>query len=367
MKNKVGILGGGQLARMLALKAPALGIKPFALSPDPEDPAAQVTGFWKRGSPLNTKSLANFLNEVDVLTFESEFIPVNRIKKALKKCPSPPLIAPSLNCLALLQDRLTQKTLLKKHRLKTADFEDFSEMSDRREKLRLLLKSKGPLVVKTRRNGYDGYGTFFIKNKDFKTPPARPCIAEVHIPFQRELALTSARNRRGDIIFLPLVETRQENGRCLWVRGPVSHKQLIPLKRKISLFLKKIKYEGIITFELFDTGTDLLINETAPRVHNSAHHSLNSLTEDQFTLHLKAIFNFPLKNPKTLTGGFAMLNLLGEGVKKPRWKLITNAHFHWYGKNLSRKGRKMGHINTLNTNPLSALKSALRKRKHFKV
>ena len=361
MKKNLGILGGGQLARMLALGASPLGLKPFVLSPSREDPAAQVTPFWHRGNPLKAGAIAQFLKKVDVLTFESEFVPADQIKKALTGLPSPPHIAPSLKNISLLQDRLSQKKLFQKHRLMTADFKPADKP------LGQLLKLWGPFVLKTRTGGYDGYGTFFIRNES-SSLPSTPCIAEKYIDFKRELALTAVRNRRGETVFLPLVETRQKQARCLWVCGPVSHKKLRKLKKQITLFLQKTAYQGAITFELFDTGEDLLINEAAPRVHNSAHHSLNSLTEDQFTLHLKGVFNLPLITPKgkPLCGGFAMLNLLGEGVKNPHWKLPKDVHLHWYGKS-SRKGRKMGHINALGSTPRQALRKALKARQHFKV
>ena len=231
--------------------------------------------------------------------------------------------------------------------------------------LRDLLKLWGPFVLKTRTGGYDGYGTFFIRDKNDPLP-STPCIAEKYIDFKRELALTAVRSKKGETVFLPLVETRQEQARCLWVCGPASHRKLKKLQKQITLFLRKTAYQGAVTFELFDTGEDLLINEAAPRVHNSAHHSLNTLTEDQFTLHLKGIFNLPLTTPKPLAGGFAMLNLLGEGVKNPQWKLPQDVHLHWYGKS-SRKGRKMGHINTLASSPQQALRKALKTRHYFKV
>lgn len=345
---------------MLALKAHSLGLKPSVLSPSSEDPAAQVTPLWQKGNPLKANAIARFLKTVDILTFESEFVPANQVQKALTNLSnSPPHIAPSLKNISLLQDRLFQKQLFQKHHLMTADFVSV------KKSLKDLLKLWGPFVLKTRTGGYDGYGTFMIRDENLSLPKT-PCIAERYIPFKRELALTAVRNKKGTTVFLPLVETRQQKARCLWVCGPVSHKKLSKLKKQINLFLKKIAYQGAITFELFDTGEELLINEAAPRVHNSAHHSLNSLTEDQFTLHLKGIFNLPLATPQPLTGGFAMLNLLGKGVKNPQWKLPGNIHFHWYGKS-SRKERKMGHINALGSTPGQALRKVLNARQYFKV
>ena len=372
MKNKVGILGGGQLARMLALRAFPLGLQPFVLSPSKEDPAGQVTPFWQKGNPFSAAAIARFLKKVDALTFESEFVPAERVEQALETLSTPrPAIAPSLKNLSLLQDRLTQKQAFEKHKLNTAEFIEVTLTKNAPgRQLSFAWETLGPFVLKTRTGGYDGYGTWIIKNKrqiKTVTPPFSHFIAEKWIPFKRELALTAVRNKRGDTVFPPLVETRQKNARCFWVRGPVRHKKLPELKNQIAVFLKKTDYQGAVTFELFDTGNELIINEVAPRVHNSAHHSLNSLTEDQFTLHLKAILNFPLQSPRPLSGGFAMLNLLGSGAKQPKWSLPKDAHLHWYGKGASRKGRKMGHINTLDSSPLKALQKALRAGKNFKV
>ena len=362
------------MARMLALRAFPLGLKPFVLSPSREDPAGQVTPFWQKGDPFSVSTIARFLKKVDALTFESEFVPAERVKKALETLPGPkPSIAPSLKNISLLQDRLTQKRAFEKHSLSTAKFMDITltKSAPPARELSLAWEAlSGPFVLKTRTGGYDGYGTWIIKNKSqikTLTPPPSRFIAEKWIPFKRELALTAVRNKRGDTVFLPLVETRQKNARCFWVQGPARHKKLPRLKNQISLFLKKTDYRGAVTFELFDTRGDLIINEVAPRVHNSAHHSLNSLTEDQFTLHLKAILNLPLPSPRPLSGGFAMLNLLGSGSKQPKWSLPKDAHFHWYGKTASRKGRKMGHINTLDSSPPKALQKALRAGKNFKV
>ena len=366
MKN-IGLLGGGQLARMLALKAAALGLRPFVLSPSPDDPAAQVTSFWKKGNPHNPSDLLSFFKQVDTVTFESEFVSASLIESTLKKLKKPPHVAPSLKNLSLIQDRLSQKNLLKKYKLKTADFLSLPSQKNTKQ-LQDLLQKWSSFVLKTRMGGYDGYGTFIIKNSQSlkNKRPSTSYIAEKFIPFKRELALTVIRSKE-QTSFFPLVETFQKEGRCLWVKGPVTHKKLEALKKQISFFLKKIHYQGAITFELFDQGTELLINELAPRVHNSAHHSLNSLTEDQFTLHLKAICNLPFQTPVPLKKGFAMLNLLGEGSKKTYWKLPKDVHLHWYGKKQSRKGRKMGHLNALASDSKQALKKLLKARKMFKI
>ena len=177
----------------------------------------------------------------------------------------------------------------------------------------------------------------------------------------------AARNRRGEIAYLPLVESRQEQARCLWVKGPIKLAKMENLKKRISRFLNRVGYEGIIAFELFDSRNELIINELAPRVHNSGHYSLDALSEDQFTLHLKAIVNARLRSPHPLGKGFAMLNLLGEKSITPRWQLPAEIKLHWYGKKDNRPGRKMGHINVVGSSPTQALNKVLRARKEFQL
>ena len=515
MKQRtVAVIGGGQLARMIALKAPPLGLKFLVFSASPTDPAAAVSGNWFQGRPEETGKLNRFLSQADILTFESELIPTSLIRKALPEGRNL-RIAPSLDILGKLQDRLSQKTLLQAHNIPTAEFEAVSldlpaagasraadsraalasagsqgapspDEEGKRPEDSLLsafpsggadgaslpyqtkrpfsphsapernrtgsarLKSNGrsdslssgppknansvltwiwdrfgPFVLKTREGGYDGYGTFpFQKKSDLrralpasetsrvlkapvKKPPAEKSldpgakpgpggvwsasaaltgdsagfkgatgrsgavqtstkslpsggrfIAEPFLPFQRELAISAARNGK-ETVFTPLVETFQENSRCLWVRGPVFHKEESGLKRKIVQFLDAVNYRGLIAFELFDMGDRLLVNETAPRVHNSGHYSLNGLSEDQFTLHLKAILGFPLQTPKAFCG-FAMLNLLG-GRRDKQKPGLKQFHFHWYGKEDIRPGRKMGHVTALAESPEKALEKLIGK------
>ena len=357
----LGILGGGQLARMLALKAPALNIRPFVYSASAKDPAALVCPDWVQGLPDETLKLKSFFKKVNVLTFESELVSASLVKKALLK-NHPLHIAPSLEVLAKLQDRLSQKKMLKSCGIPTADFLCPIFLKNKKENKKILSgiwERFGPFILKTRQGGYDGYGTFSFKTKqqmeDFHAFDGS-YIAEAFIPFRRELAILAVRNNK-DLIFTPLVETHQEQSRCLWVRGPVRHFGLTRLKKKIAAFLKAISYQGLIAFELFDTGSKLLVNELAPRVHNSGHYSLNALSEDQFTLHLKAIFDLPLPELKVFKG-FAMLNLLG-GAKKSNFNDFKRFHFHWYGKLNERKGRKMGHVNALGATPKEALDKLL--------
>ena len=425
----IGILGGGQLSQILSLKAKSLGIRVFVLSAEKEDPAAQKNPYWIKGDPNKIKDLKHFCQLVDGITFESEFFSAQQIHKILQNLKGKkPHVAPSLKALSLIQDRWTQKKLLLQNKINTAHFlkvslenpsskgtshcESKSAQSavlnrSVEKKLIPLWDQLGPFVLKSRTGGYDGYGTFIIKRKsqikNIKLPSGS-FIAEQFIPFKRELALLSARNKKARIIFFPLVESFQKNSICLWVKGPARHKRIDSLKKQIKNLLNEIDYQGVMAFELFDTGENLIVNELAPRVHNTGHYSLDALNEDQFTIHLKAIMNCPLAWPKTRGKGFAMLNLLGEGHGNPMLKAkrgiqilggkerktdtkrIKKAYFDlgkepkqlvlktkkevhlwWYGKALSRKGRKMGHINAIDRSSSHALSQLLKIRPLFRI
>ena len=366
-QSKVGILGGGQLARMLAIKGHELGLEIYVLSPSPEDSAAQVTPYWVRGNPNQVSALRKFLPLVDILTFESEFIDGLLLQKISRESKTP--VQPRPLVMSQIQDRLFQKKGLKKWKLPQAPFYKV----DNKEELHNIWRQLSPtgMVLKTRRFGYDGYGTFMVRSeKDFKCLNIHKdsLIAEPFQNFKRELAILAARNRQGEICFFPLVETKQKNARCFWVKGPTHHKKLPLLKKKITSYLTAYRYEGVIVFELFDMGGDILVNEVAPRVHNSAHYSLDALSIDQFTLHLLSILNCPLpRRPLQKTPGYAMLNLLGQTGKPPQLSLPPKIKLHWYGKKENRVGRKMGHINATSSTSHQALNILLQSHKNFRL
>ena len=270
--KSIGVLGGGQLSKLLALKAKALGIPLFVLSPFKQDPAAQQNPFWIKGDPHTAKDLKSFLKLVDLVTFESEFISASHIKKTLNTLKGKkPCIAPSLRVLSLIQDRWKQKNLLLKYGINTADFLKLDKKHLHSKTLRKIWDKWGPFVLKTRTGGYDGYGTFEIKKFSqiqALNLPSHPFIVEQFIPFKRELAILCARNKKKELLFFPLVESFQKDSKCLWVKGPKSHKKLNSLKGQIGELLHGINYQGVIAFELFDTGRELIVNELAPRVHN---------------------------------------------------------------------------------------------------
>lgn len=367
----LGILGGGQLARMMVLAGFPLGLDIHVLSESEKDPAAQVTRHWQKGSPNDPDDVKTFLSRVKIATFESEFLDAELLAEAAEQTGC--RISPSPALMGRLQDRLTQKELLDLHGLPTAPYMRVDSADD----LRAAFSRFKKMVVKSRRYGYDGYGTFVVKTAgdfsrfseaEFISHGRHGWIAEEFIPFDREMAMIAARNRSGEVRLFPLVETFQRNSRCLWVRGPVRDKQKT-LTEKIRRFLQAVDYVGVMGIEFFQKNGRLIVNELAPRVHNSGHYSQDAMPESQFVYHLKSILNYPLPEPRLSARGFAMVNLLGDGHKKPCWETasLNGGQIHWYGKEESREGRKMGHLNFTAATPQAALKEALRTRKKFYI
>ncbi|MBK7891060.1 MAG: ATP-grasp domain-containing protein [Bdellovibrionales bacterium] len=355
----LGILGGGQLARMMALEAHRLGITVKILCGRADEPAAQVAPFVL-GDPNKPSDLLPFLSSVRVATFESEFYDSAAIEAASKKCGTKVFPQPGL--MGVIQDRLSQKELLDRYDIPTSPWRPVGSPQDA---VVAYIAMNGKAVFKKRRFGYDGYGTFIVKSENelsaLSLQMAAPgLIAERFIRFEREIATVAVRDQKGAVFFYPFVETKQKDARCLWVNGPVKEtKALKTLKARISTLLNKENYIGAIGIELFDSEEGLMVNELAPRVHNTAHYTQNAFHMSQFAAHILAVSGERLSEPSPLSRGFAMWNLLGaearalSEIHPPMME--PNAFFHWYGKIESRPGRKLGHINAIGKSPSDAL------------
>ncbi len=357
--QKFGIIGGGQLARMLVSKAQQIGMQAHVLSAQQDDPAAQVTRYWHQGDANDVATLKSFLEKVDVATFESEFLDVEKVKLASQFAKKD--LYPSPQVMGLLQDRKTQKKLLDDSKIATAPWIFVEHKFQAKEVLRTLGQE---MILKKCRFGYDGYGTFKVKspsqlNEIFESPDSYGYIAEAKIKFKRELAFMMIRDRSGNTLSLPLVESFQENSKCLWVRGPIRHKRFRKLETQMKNLLKKINYVGAMGIELFDNDDELLVNELAPRVHNSAHYSMDALTHDQFLLHVMAVAGLRIPKSNTQqTKAFAMYNLIGKNLNQ---NLVQkDLFYHWYGKQEVRPGRKMGHVNALGSTPELTLQKIIK-------
>lgn len=362
----VGILGGGQLARMLALKAKQMGLATIVLSENSHDPAASVATKWIQGSLKSSENLHDIASQVDCLTFESEFIPAQLLKKSLASLKGKK-IEPNLNILSKMQDRLFQKEWLYDYNLPTLDYVKINSKDD----IELAYKAfGGHMVCKERFGGYDGYGTYVINNKldllHFKKAfkgEENQFIAERFVTFKSERSILFARNTLGEMIHLPMVQSVQINHQCDYVMGPSTHPKEKKLIAKINQFLSAINYVGVIAFELFEIGPKLVINELAPRVHNTGHFSQDALNVDQFELHLRCILGLKLPTLYLRQPAFVMVNLLGQSTRHPVLKKMPTGSMHWYDKEENRPRRKMGHINYIGKNKKTLLKKALLERK----
>ncbi len=350
---------------MLALDAFPLGISVAVLTPQANDPAAQVVGQTRLGALSDENDLRKFLGDLRALTFESEFVDIPKLTNCL---PKSVYVFPNLKAIENIQDRLTQKQMLDRFGIATSPWITVGNKADLTGAIE---KFKNSFVLKQRRFGYDGYGTFVVKNGEHDPmilqKTSHGFIAEAFVDFKRELAVSFVRGKNGDFLQLPLVESVQVNSRCFSVTGPVTHTKLGALTKKVRVMMEKIDYVGILAVELFDTPKGLVVNELAPRVHNSAHYSQDALTCSQFEYHVRAGLGLPLPKVEQLKKAFAMVNLLGDGNGEVQLSRAPKGKLHWYGKSENRAGRKLGHINVTEASPKKALTKALQWRKDFKL
>jgi 5-(carboxyamino)imidazole ribonucleotide synthase len=337
-----GLLGAGQLSLMLVQKAQALGLDPSVFSENDQDCATRVTPHVFRGNSKSSKDLENFAKTVTSLTFESEFHEARVLKKVFKK--SSIQIFPSLGNLEILQDRKSQKEQFEKFKIPTSPF----LVSRETPEILFFFKAHGRLVAKKRTHGYDGYGTFFLNTEkevqkfcQTHRDQLDSFLFEKMIPFKFEVAVQAARSRSGDIVFFPFVQTQQKDKKCFLVTGP--EKPDLKIQKFIRRFLSGLDYVGVAGFEFFKTRQGLILNEIAPRVHNTGHHTMESCDVDQFTLHWLCAFQDRLPQPQLKVKSFAMLNLIGTGNHEVVIPPRQGGHLHWYGKS-NRAGRKLGHI-----------------------
>ncbi|MFB2771783.1 5-(carboxyamino)imidazole ribonucleotide synthase [Pelatocladus sp. BLCC-F211] len=378
---RIGVIGGGQLAWMMGGAAKKLGVELLVQTPSPNDPAVAIannTIFAPVDDPAATEVLAT---KCDIITFENEFVNLQALSGLAKQgvCFRPPLQA-----LVPLLDKYHQRCYLRDLGLPVPQFFDIKgnwkqdaqtgakqlavesqELGIQNENLHnfsLISKLKFPIVLKARRHGYDGQGTFIIKDihtlqEKLESANHLAFILEEFIPFERELAVIAARSVNGEVVIYPIVETQQEEQVCRRVIAPAD----IPLhvekevENMSHTLLNSLEAVGVFGIELFLKADDkVLVNEIAPRTHNSGHFSLDACETSQFEQHLRAVSGLPLGNPKLTCPCAIMVNLLGYEratndyiTKRQKIKQIPQSYVHWYGKTESRPGRKLGHVTVL--------------------
>jgi len=341
----IGILGGGQLGRMLALAAARIGFKCHVLAPDPDSPAFDVVHRTTCADYTDTEALDRFADNVDVVTYEFENVPAETAVFLAARLPA----LPDPKVLATTQDRLAEKTFVAGLDIGTAPF---AAVSAPAEFAAALDRVGRPAVLKTRRFGYDGKGQATIENGTdaeaaWRAVGGQPCILEAHIAFAREVSVIAARGRDGTVECFDVTENEHRDHILKVSRVPaaVSDAAAIEARRIAETIADKFGYVGVLAVEIFVLPEGgLLVNEIAPRVHNSGHWTLDGASVSQFEQHVRAVAGWPLGKP-VRHGRVEMVNLIGSEVEDYRaWLSVPGAAVHLYGKSAVRPGRKMGHV-----------------------
>jgi 5-(carboxyamino)imidazole ribonucleotide synthase len=339
---KIGVLGGGQLGRMLALAGYPLGLRFRFLDPAPEAPVMELAEHVV-GRFDDLAVLERFPEGLDVVTYEFENVPVEAVQHLSRAVP----VYPPVRALEVSQDRLLEKTLFARLGIPPAPFVAVDSRTDLE---RAVAQIGLPAVLKTRRLGYDGKGQFLLRQTaDVEAAWHRlggvPLILEGFIAFDREVSQLAARSRNGDIVFYPLVQNHHREGilRITLAPAPDLSPGLVQTAQQaIRAVLEDLDYVGLLAIEFFVCGEQLIANEMAPRVHNSGHWSIEGARTSQFENHLRAILGWPL-GPADALGHSAMINLIGTLPDPAALLAVPGAHVHFYGKE-PRPGRKVGHV-----------------------
>ena len=348
--KRVGIVGGGQLAWMMAAAAKKLGLELVVQTESKADPAVAIAADTVLAAVTDAQATASLANRSDVVTFENEFVDLDALSRLAEQGVC---FRPALSALSQLLSKYDQRCFLRDRGLPTPDFAKLSDRLSSNAELTF------PCVLKTCRNGYDGYGTFIVKSRSefdqvlVKVPP-EDLLIESFVPFVRELAVMVARSVSGEVVVYPIVQTHQENAVCRWVKVPIDLPSA--LEQEIGAIARTIvdslQVVGIFGIELFETQDGrVLVNEIAPRTHNSGHYSLDACVTSQFEQQLRAVSGLTLGNSSLTCQGAVMVNLLGfeSSTSDYSWvrsqlEAIPGATVHWYGKKESRSGRKLGHV-----------------------
>jgi 5-(carboxyamino)imidazole ribonucleotide synthase len=339
---KVGVLGGGQLGRMLALAGYQLGIEFRFFDPNSGAPVGQIGQLVSAGYD-DTNSLDRFLDGVDVVTYEFESIPLSAVEYVAERVK----VLPPVNALATAQDRILEKKLFQSLDIPTPRFAPIDTL----EQLGVAADTIGlPLVLKTRRMGYDGKGQAVIRDRStlesaFNLLGRKALIAEEMIRFTHEMSVIGVRRSDGHSVFYPPVENVHREGilRRSTAPAPSATPEMSALAIEYSRrILDRLDYVGVLALELFAVDGNLLANEISPRVHNSGHWTIEGAETSQFENHLRAILSLPL-GATTPRGRSVMVNIIGHIPPRESVVSLEGAHLHLYGKAATEK-RKVGHV-----------------------
>lgn len=345
----IGILGGGQLGRMLAQAATGLGIRSIILCPDADCPAAQVADAIITAPYKSEDALKELAGQCVAVTYEFENIPATAVDFIAKLVP----VRPNVGALRTSQNRIAEKGFLIEVGVRTTPFKGVLKLDD---VLKACRELGLPAVLKTRRMGYDGKGQAKIETKEdvglaWRHLQGVPAIFEAFVDFKRELSILCARSLRGDMVFYPVVENTHRNHILHQTHAPAAglskrtEEEARDIARRIA---NGLDYIGVIAIELFETSDGgLLVNEIAPRVHNSGHWTIEACETSQFENHIRAVMGMPLGSA-ALTHSAVMTNLIGDDVERAaELEREADTYVHLYGKAEAKPGRKMGHVTKL--------------------
>jgi 5-(carboxyamino)imidazole ribonucleotide synthase len=351
--DTIGILGGGQLGRMLALAAPRLGLRCQVFSPDPDSPAFDVVLNATCAEYADVEALELFANDVDVITYEFENVPAAAAMILAARRP----VLPDHKILETTQDRLAEKDFVQRLGIGTAKYADVSSAAALRAAIARIGR---PAVIKTRRFGYDGKGQAIIRDGDdpdrvWADLGTRSAILEAFIPFEREVSVIAARSADGHVECFDVTENEHRDHILKISRAPADIPDALAREARsvAETIANALNYVGVLAVEMFvvrdDGGARVLVNEIAPRVHNSGHWTLDGASISQFEQHIRAIAGWPLGKP-VRHGPVTMTNLIGDDIKDyEQWLTVPDATVHLYGKGPPRPGRKMGHVTQVGT------------------
>lgn len=353
---KVGVLGAGQLGRMLAIAAYPLGHQVAFTANSKDEPAALLGKTFISGNKQD--AITQLTNTSEVITYESENIDVAIVKEISKKTP----VYPGEKSLFITQHRGREKAIFDQLGIPCAPYQIVNSLAE----LRTAVEKIGlPAILKTATEGYDGKGQFVIRSNDqieksWQNMDGVEAILEGFINFKRELSLIAVRGIDDSHKYYPLVENTHHNGILRLTIAPaesISAKVQKQAEHYMQTLLDEMDHVGILTIELFETTNGLVVNEMAPRVHNSGHWSIEGARTSQFENHVRAITGSPLGETTCLQQYCAMINIIGKHGPIDKALELSNTHLHLYGKK-ERKGRKLGHI-TITANTLNELKTTL--------
>lgn len=371
----VGIVGGGQLGRMLTQAAVALGLQVVVVNPSVNSPASQVGADEIVGDLYDEQALRQLAKVSDVMTIEIEHLGADTLELLTK---SGHHVHPSPETIRLIQDKYQQKVFLRSAKIPIAEFKEISSPADAKKALEAF---GGKMLLKTKHGAYDGRGNALISNQQelsaaLEQFEGRELYAEAFVPFTKELAVMVARDTTGEVKTYPFVETFHERNICVEVHAPAPVEKTVHTKAEelATNVAKHLKGAGVFGIEMFLTASgEVLVNEVAPRVHNSGHYTIEACKTSQFEQHIRAITGMPLGSTSMKVPAAVMINILGERdgdtviEGQEAAEAIPDTYVHLYGKSPTKIDRKMGHITSTGKDIAEAQTRAQQARKAISI